>query len=94
MAVVLGSDITMKEWCITSDDHRRRADEKKSVAFIASGVLGGLAWIKILDKYIGDIDSFIGDIDKIVTYWFWLDRRRFVILITRPGVTIQPIMLF
>ena len=45
-------------------------------------------------KYIGDIDSFIGDIDKIVTYWFWLDRRRFVILITRPGVTIQPIMLF
>ena len=34
--------------------------------------LEGLTWIKILDKYIGDIDSFIGDIDKIVTYWIWL----------------------
>jgi hypothetical protein len=58
-----------------------------SPSLIASGVLGGLARIKILDNYIGDIDSFIGDIDKIVTKWFWLDWRRFVILVTRPGAT-------
>jgi hypothetical protein len=43
----------------------------------------GLTWIKILDKYIGDIDSFIGNIDKIVTYWFWLDWWWFIILVTR-----------
>jgi hypothetical protein len=43
----------------------------KNQSFIASGVLGGLMQIKILDKYIGDIDSFIGNIDKIVTYWFF-----------------------
>ncbi len=30
------------------------------------------SWIKMLDKYIGNIDRFIVDIDKIVTYWLWL----------------------
>jgi hypothetical protein len=38
----------------------------KNQSFIASGILRGLAQIKILDKYIDDADSFIGIIDKIV----------------------------
>jgi hypothetical protein len=47
---------------------------RQQLKSIASGILGGLARIKILDKYNGNIDSFIGDIDKIVTYWIWLDQ--------------------
>jgi hypothetical protein len=58
------------------------ADDNDQSFIASSGILGDLMQIKILNKYIGDIDSFIGNIYKIVTYWFWLDRRRFIILVT------------
>jgi hypothetical protein len=60
----------------------QRANDNDQSFIASSGILGDLMQIKILNKYIGNIYSFIGNIYKIVTYWFWLDWRRFVILVT------------